>query len=313
MKPYLSIAHEIRQRVRSGVLRPNERLGSQNELAVEFRVSPATVQKSLKELEREGIIWAQQGKGRFVADPGRRTRTWTIGVVLFDLAHLVHPVIGQRLAGIRGVIGQAGYHLSAFAMNVNGEAVNRWLESINSSRIDGAIVIAQEPDVRTIRRLACNVPSVWMDAPFVEERLVCVSLDYLGGGFAAGRHLIELGHRRIGFLGPELDRYRVASEQHEGARLAVEQLGGPAAVLVHLETADYTESAAKTTFGRAVSGGDYPTALIAASDELARGAWAACQEAEIVIPRDLSLVAWNDTIALNEIPLPLTTVRMDFR
>jgi DNA-binding LacI/PurR family transcriptional regulator len=122
-----------------------------------------------------------------------------------------------------------------------------------------------------------------------------------------------LGHRRIGFLGPELDRYRVASEQHEGARLAVEQLGGPAAVLVHLETADYTESAAKTTFGRAVSGGDYPTALIAASDELARGAWAACQEAEIVIPRDLSLVAWNDTIALNEIPLPLTTVRMDFR
>jgi len=311
-RPYLTIAQELRRKMRVGELRPRERLDSQNELAQAYGVSQATIQKSLKELEREGLIWAQQGKGRFVADPVERTRTGVIGVVLFELDHLVHPVIQQRLAGIQRVIGPAGYHLTAFALNSNGGGMDRWLSGIDRSQVDGAIIIAQEPDLRTVQRLAHDVPSVWMDAPFTGDHLISVSLDYLGGGFAAARHLLELGHRRIGFVGPRLQAYRVASEQLAGIRLAVQQLGDGAQV-VQIETQDYAPAAGAAAWQAALAHADRPTAVICASDELALGVWQACQRADLAIPRGLSLVAWNDTLRSEAIALPLTTVRMDFR
>jgi len=312
-KPYLTVAETLRNRVLSGTLPPGRKIGSQHELAAEFNVAPATIQKAINELEREGFIWCEQGRGRYVADFKQHQRTWTIGVILADLRHLVHPVASQRLTGIKDVIGAAGYHLTTFAMNGDAKDADRWMEGLDTTRIDGAIIIAQEPGRQTIPHLAHDVPSVWMDAPFGGERLASVNLDYMGGGFAAARHLLDLGHRRIVFLCPSLDAYRISRAQHEGIRLAVEQTGTSGARVTCFETVSYSAEEAQRVVSGMLRHDARPTALICASDEMARGAWQACAEAGVAIPRDLSLIAWNDTIRADEISLPLTTVRMDFR
>jgi GntR family transcriptional regulator len=67
---YLQIAEGIRAAVAAGVYRPGEALPSLRNMAIQIKVNPNTVQRAYDELEREGLIYAQRGKGLFVAEKG---------------------------------------------------------------------------------------------------------------------------------------------------------------------------------------------------------------------------------------------------
>jgi GntR family transcriptional regulator len=67
---YLQIAEAVRAAVAAGIYRPGEALPSLRGLAVQLHVNPNTVQRAYDELAREGLIYAERGKGLFVADQG---------------------------------------------------------------------------------------------------------------------------------------------------------------------------------------------------------------------------------------------------
>ncbi len=67
---YLQIAAEIRSAVAAEVYRPGEALPSLRNMAIELQVNPNTVQRAYDELVRDGLIYAQRGKGLFVSDQG---------------------------------------------------------------------------------------------------------------------------------------------------------------------------------------------------------------------------------------------------
>ena len=67
---YLQIAAGIRSAVAAEVYRPGEALPSLRNMAIELQVNPNTVQRAYDELARDGLIYAQRGKGLFVSDQG---------------------------------------------------------------------------------------------------------------------------------------------------------------------------------------------------------------------------------------------------
>ena len=67
---YLQIADGIRAAVAAGVYRPGEVLPSLRAMATEIHVNPNTVQRAYDELEREGLVYSQRGRGLFVAEQG---------------------------------------------------------------------------------------------------------------------------------------------------------------------------------------------------------------------------------------------------
>jgi len=67
---YLQIADAVRAAVAAGVYRPGETLPSLRAMAIEIHVNPNTVQRAYDELEREGLIYSQRGRGLFVAERG---------------------------------------------------------------------------------------------------------------------------------------------------------------------------------------------------------------------------------------------------
>lgn len=67
---YLQIADAVRAAVAAGVYRPGEGLPSLRAMAILARVNPNTVQRAYDELEREGLIYSQRGRGLFVAERG---------------------------------------------------------------------------------------------------------------------------------------------------------------------------------------------------------------------------------------------------
>lgn len=68
---YLQIADGIREAVAAGIYRSGEALPSLRAMALEAKVNPNTVQRAYDELARDGLIYAQRGKGLFVADQGK--------------------------------------------------------------------------------------------------------------------------------------------------------------------------------------------------------------------------------------------------
>ena len=67
---YLQIAEGVRAAVAAGLYRPGEALPSLRALAIDIQVNPNTVQRAYDELEREGVVYSQRGKGLFVAEQG---------------------------------------------------------------------------------------------------------------------------------------------------------------------------------------------------------------------------------------------------
>ena len=76
---YRQIAEEIRAAVAAGIYRPGEVLPSLRAMAVEIQVNPNTVQRAYDELEREGLIYSQRGRGLFVSEQGTASAQLTAG------------------------------------------------------------------------------------------------------------------------------------------------------------------------------------------------------------------------------------------
>ncbi|MGW0143653.1 GntR family transcriptional regulator [Streptomyces calvus] len=68
LQPYQRIVQDVKDQVRLGRLKPEDKLGSTRELAEHYRVAPGTVQRALAELRKEGVIYSHQGRGSFVRE-----------------------------------------------------------------------------------------------------------------------------------------------------------------------------------------------------------------------------------------------------
>ncbi|MFI2241173.1 GntR family transcriptional regulator [Streptomyces chrestomyceticus] len=68
MQPYQRIAQDVRDQIRLGRLKGNDKLPSTRELADRYEVAPGTVQRALAELRAGGIIYSHQGRGSFIRE-----------------------------------------------------------------------------------------------------------------------------------------------------------------------------------------------------------------------------------------------------
>ncbi|MFD5426375.1 GntR family transcriptional regulator [Streptomyces sp. NPDC127084] len=68
MQPYQRIAQDVRDQIRLGRLKGNDKLPSTRELSDEYKVAPGTVQRALAELRAGGIIYSHQGRGSFIRE-----------------------------------------------------------------------------------------------------------------------------------------------------------------------------------------------------------------------------------------------------
>jgi LacI family transcriptional regulator len=139
--------------------------------------------------------------------------------------------------------------------------------------------------------------------------LASVGDDELGGHLAT-RHLLDLGHRRIGLIaGPEY----ASSARGRGKdyRRATAQAGidpQPGWVAASTFGIDAGAQAARAL----MSQDPRPTAVFAVNDNTAVGALSAFEELGLSVPKDVSLVGYNDIPIVSHLPTPLTSVRVPF-
>jgi LacI family transcriptional regulator len=238
---------------------------------------------------------------------GRRSQL--VGVVLFtghEHPDIEHPFFQDVLVGLKHGIGAAGYDLLLFATEQPGA----YLRRARHHRVDGVVLWGLDrADAEIPKLLDARMPLVAVDLEVEGERASWISSDNVGGARLAVRHLHELGHTRIATI-TGLVETKPGRERLEGYRSEIESLGldGPPA---HEQRGDFYADSGETAMRALLALPEPPTAVFAASDEMAIGAVRAVGAAGLRVPDDVSVVGFDDSRLATLHQPPLTTVRQD--
>lgn len=213
------------------------------------------------------------------------------------------------ISGVEQVVHEAGIGVVVSAVHGRASDARRWLDNLAARGSDGVILAVTELDPRRRREFdALGVPLVVVDPVGNPEPSVpSVGATNWAGGMAATEHLLELGHRRIGMLaGPpeilcsraRLDGYRAALDRYDVR---------PSEDLVRY--GDFHYETGFTGASELLDLPDPPTALFAASDLQALGAYEAVRRHGRWVGSDVSIVGFDDVSTAAWSSPPLTTVR----
>lgn len=235
----------------------------------------------------------------------RTGRSRLVGVVVPDIAN---PVFGPILCGIESALTACGYSALLANAGQGEDEQARLVEELMERRVDGLILAtARKNDPVLGACLAAGTPTVLVNRAEELERASAVVSDDRAGMILAVRHLASLGHRRIGHLaGPQdlstgalrragfVDAIRLVGQGDENAWVAASA---------------YTREAGEIAAAELMARFDV-TAIAAANDLLALGAYRACRAQGLSIPRDMSIVGHNDMPLVDMVDPPLTTIRI---
>jgi LacI family transcriptional regulator len=236
-------------------------------------------------------------------------RTNTIAVVSL---HIVIPSVIERIHGIEQSLTAAG--LDLIIRNV--ETIERRNQAVReiarTDRIDGAILLSLAPaedELTQFRR--SQLPVVLIDAHHRSvPRVVC---DDVEGGRLVARHLLEFGHTRIGFVGDPPSPALGVQSSRMRLRGVVETLRehGLDIAAEHIVEGEHSRAGGRNSARVILERPDPPTAIVAANDTLAFGVLAAAREQGLDVPRELSVVGYDDIDAADLVQL--TTVHQPLK
>ncbi|WP_448073479.1 LacI family DNA-binding transcriptional regulator [Georgenia yuyongxinii] len=292
-------------------------------VAREAGVSKATVSKVLNRrgdvaaptrARVEGVIAALG----YVPSTGRRVHDVPPTVtVLFDA--FVNLYSAQVLSGVVAAGTEQGVDVVVTQLPNGHDARSlgpAWFAGLADKGHLGVIVVTTELRPEQVRACAdADLALVAIDPvsldPATSEELVSVSATNWAGGLQATEHLLDLGHRRIGFAGGA-PASRPARQRLHGHLAA---LGGRGLsredALVHQDGFAYEDGLAMAT--RLLGLDDPPTAIVAGCDASALGVMEAARRQGLRLPEDLSIVGFDDTYAAAWTSPQLTTVRQPMR
>ncbi|BCB75996.1 LacI family DNA-binding transcriptional regulator [Phytohabitans flavus] len=188
-----------------------------------------------------------------------------------------------------------------------------WTEQVLSRRPMGVIAVLSDLTAHQQAQLATgSIPLVTLD-PTGEplHGTPSVGAANYSGALVATRHLLELGHRRIGMLCGNL-KWPFCRARLDGFRAAMDQAGVPVDPDLVRVGPLYVESAARETTAL-LRLPEPPTALFATNDLQAHGVYEAARLAGLRIPDDISVVGFDDLPFTRWAGPPMTTVRQPLR
>lgn len=232
-------------------------------------------------------------------------RTLTVAVIV---PFVTHASAVERLQGVVAAMRGSAYDLTVFDVETPQQRTAQLREIGQGDRADGVIVLSLHPTDDDVARLERNgVTTVLVDAR--HPRLSRFVIDDVAGGELAVRHLLELGHRRVGFVGDAQDAdfgFTSSSDRQQGYVAALEAHGieaDPALV----RTGPHERGAAGRLAHELLSAKRRPTAVFAASDTQALGVLEAAAAAGLSVPDELSVIGFDDIDLASYVGL--TTVR----
>jgi LacI family transcriptional regulator len=242
-------------------------------------VSEATRRRVLSVIEQLG--YAPNAAARALSTG----RTSTIGVVA---PFFTQPSVVERLHGVSRVISASGYQMVLFDV----ERTTPLGELTAGGRLDGLLCVSLRPsDAELERFAAAGRPVALIDCE--HPRVPGVSIDDMAGGRMAAEHLLELGHRRIAYVGDD-ERTPFGFTSSARRRAGAEAALADAGVKLIVRRGPHGREHARTLAAALLAGQNSPTAIFAGSDSQALGVLEAAEASGVEVPGEVSVIGFDD-------------------
>lgn len=273
------------------------------------RVSPATVEKVQSIIE----------KYHYVPNMAARSlvgKSSSIIALLLPMWYadtdslLFNPYVGMLVGSLDMLVRKHGY----YSMLCSFREVEQVLSFQGNWQIDGSILVLPHREDITHRLVEqTQTPLVVIDRRFDDIAMNSVTVDDQKGGYIATKHLLERGHRRIGFACPGyLTMSSVLNDRHIGYVRALKEYGLEPNPRWLFE--NYQQQEGGRQIGAALAQmDDRPTAVVSTEDYMACGIIQQLIQAGWSLPRDLSVVGFDDSMPSQLITPAMTTVHQDVR
>jgi LacI family transcriptional regulator len=238
----------------------------------------------------------------------KRLSTGRAEAISLVTPEIANPFFAELAAAIEAEAERHGYAVYISSTGGDPARAADAVRRLRDQHVDGLIMMTSHPDDGTLAALLAtsrNIVLVDEDIPGVNVPRVFVENEH--GAWLAARHLIEAGHRDIALIGgPEgllsvrerLAGFRRAMHEHGlRVRSGWELLG------------EYSREFGRRALERLLDAPRRPTAILACSDYIAVGVLKAARERGMSLPRDISLVGFDDMPFAELVDPPLTTVR----
>lgn len=282
------------------------------DVAKKANVSTATVSRVLSKSETvkkdttQRVLEAIESlnyQPNILARQLRRLETKTILVVVPDITN---TFFSKVLRGIESVAIESGYQvLLGDALN-NVERESGYLNILQQKKADGMILLTARVDGQVVEDIAKQYPVVLACEYTEGSEIPTVSIDNISSARKATDHLINLGHKRIGFLsGPfnsvlGRDRYKGFKQAMAQHSLTVESY--------LVQEGDFSFESGFNLMKKFLALDVPPTAVFAANDEMAIGAIKAIKSKGLSVPEDISVVGFDDIKFASIFEPALTTI-----
>ncbi len=290
------------------------------DIAKEAKVSVATVSRVLNDTapvkvstraKIEELIEKYNFQPNAMARSLLKKETGIIGLIVPDLTN---PFFPEVFAGAEHEAQQSGY--TFLLSNSIGDYAkeSEYLSIMREKRVDGIMFMGgrinlkqcEEPLVQELVQHASVIPTVLVNGGLRNTDLIRVSTDEAAGTALAVKHLIELGHTKIGFIGGE-SHMTTTSIKLRAFRKTLKE-AGLAIREEWLLPDSFSIDSGKRQMLKLLAMSDRPTAIFCVNDYTAIGAIKAAAEMGIRIPEDISIVGFDDIPLAHHFIPELTTV-----
>ncbi|MCI0754816.1 LacI family transcriptional regulator [Roseomonas vastitatis] len=236
----------------------------------------------------------------------RMRRSWWVGLIIPDIAN---PMFGEIARGAAEVLEEAGCHLLVSSHDARPERQAGQIRNMLRQRVDGVILQPFSSTDEDVPRLVqAGVPLVLLARRHRTQPTDHVTMELRAPLLEGLAHLADLGHRRIAITLMGGRTSTSAEERFETyCRFMRERFGAAdKSLIVRLERTELVSGREAVPVLLAAS----PTAIVASNDLLALGIRDGLRDAGLLVPRDLSLLALDDTFlsALPGIELTSSTL-----
>jgi LacI family transcriptional regulator len=284
------------------------------DVAQEAGVSYATVSRVvnnkgyIKPETRERVMRAVTRLGYVVNQQARSLASGRSQVVGLLVPGLETAYIGEIIRGIDEELAGASYDLMLYTAHRRRTRESAYVATLTQGMADGLLlVLPRDPGayLETLRRR--GFPYVLIDHQGIDDAGPAVGATNRQGGYDATNHLIELGHRRIGFITGSLD-LGCSNDRLAGYHAALSEFGLSTDPQLVRE-GDFTQPAGYRAARELLTLPVPPSAIFASNDLMAFGVMEAARVRGLRIPEDISIIGFDDIPQAIHVHPPLTTIR----
>lgn len=267
--------------------------------------NPETVSPDLRariEMVIRELGWVPSGAARALAT----RRTYTVGAVFPSLAQ---GLFARAIDGLQDELNARDYTLLLAHSRYSFDEERRQLRKLIERGVDGIVLVGRErpADIEALLRKQ-NVPYVHTFVYHPDGDVPSIGPDSYAALYEMTEYLIGLGHRRFGIIGQSTAGNDRAQARWDGVHAALAE-HGIAIPSAHALQGHWSVSEGRALFSRIMERRPEPTVVIGGNPFLAIGAMLEAQSRGIRIPEDMSIVAYDDIEIMQELPVPITTVR----